>query len=75
MYQAALKHAYRKNGCVKIFNPNEDKCNVKSGDMFVYAGPDAERISRILQDMVDIRVYSSRQLTDLGNKADKGGAN
>lgn len=73
-YQAVLKYAYQKNGCVKLFNPNEDKGNVKSGDVFVYAGPDSERISKILQDMVDIRVYSGRQLADLVNKASKDAA-
>lgn len=74
VYQTALKYAYRENGCVKLFNPNEDKGNVKSGDVFVYAGPDSERIGKILQDMVDVQVYSGRQLADLVNKADKGGA-
>ena len=74
VYQAALKYAYRENGCVKLFNPNEDKGNVKSGDVFVYAGPDSGKIGKILQDMVDVQVYSGRQLADLANKADKGGA-
>ena len=74
VYQAALKYAYRKNGCVKLFNSNEDKGNVKSGDVFIYAGPDSERISRILRDIVDIRIYSGREITDLVNKVGKSGA-
>ena len=43
-------------------------------DVFVYAGPDSERISKILQDLVDIWVYSGRQHTDLVNKVGKGAA-
>lgn len=72
-YQAALKYAYRKNGCVKLFNSNEDKGNVKSGDVFIYAGSDSERISRTLRDMVDIQIYSGREVTDLVDKAGKSG--
>ena len=57
-YQAALKHAYRQNGCVKLFSPTEDMGLVKSGDVFIYVGPNSERMGRQLQDTADIWVCS-----------------
>ena len=75
IYQAALKYAYQKNGCVKLFSSNEDKGVIKSGDVFIYAGPDSERISKILQDMVDIQIHSGREVTELlVKKTSKSGA-
>lgn len=58
VYQAALKYAYQQNGCMKLFSVTEDKSIIKSGDVFVYVGPNSKKIGDILQDMVDIHVYS-----------------
>ena len=38
LYQAALRYTYQEGGCMKIFNPREDKSLVKSGDVFIHAG-------------------------------------
>lgn len=58
VYQAALKHAYRRNGCMKIFSPAEDVGLVRSGDMFIHVGPNSEKIGRLLRDTADIQICS-----------------
>ena len=58
LYQAALKHAYRENGCMKLFNPAEDQAIIRSGDIYIHAGSNSERMGTALQNMADIRVYS-----------------
>lgn len=58
LYQTALKYAYRENGCMKIFNPTEDKAIVRSGDIYIHAGPHSESMGATLQNMADVRVYS-----------------
>lgn len=73
IYQAALKHAYQKNGCMKLFSAGEDKGIVKSGDVFIHAGPDSERISKTLQDMVSIRAYSGVEAVQLAENTGKDG--
>ena len=61
VYQAALTHAYQKGGCMKIFNPREDRALVKSGDVFIYAGSSSRDMGRTLGDMADIEVVSGRE--------------
>ena len=56
-YQAALKHAYRQNGCMKPLSPTEDMGLVKSGDMFIHVGPNSERMGRQLQDTADTGLF------------------
>lgn len=62
LYQAALKYAYRENGCMKIFNPTEDKAIIRSGDIYIHAGQHSKRMSATLQSMADIRVYSGLEV-------------
>lgn len=75
LYQAALKYAYREGGCMKIFNPREDKALVKSGDVFIHAGPDSKSTGRVLQSMADIRVLSGLEAIRSVEKPDKHLAN
>ena len=58
LYQAALKYAYIENDCMKLFNPTEDKAIVRSGDIYIHAGPHSKRMGETLQSMANIRVYS-----------------
>ena len=69
IYQAALKYAYQKNGCMKFFSADEDKDSIKSGDVFIYAGPNSEKISKTLQDMADIQIYSGLEAIQLVKKS------
>lgn len=70
LYQAALKHAHRENGCMKIFNPTEDKAIVRSGDIYIHAGQNSKRMSATLQSMADIRVYSGLEAIRSAEKDD-----
>lgn len=71
IYQAALKYAYQKNGCVKLFNAREDKGIVKAGDVFIYAGSNSAQTGRTLQDMVGIETLSGIEAIKLTEKASK----
>ena len=42
-YQTALKYAYQKNGCMKLFSAHEDRGLIRSGDVFIYVGPKSEK--------------------------------
>ena len=70
VYQAALKYAYQKSGCMKLFAP-EDIEIVKSGDVFVHAGPDSARTGKILQDMAGIEVLSAINAIELTKNTSK----
>ena len=75
VYQAALTHAYRKGGCMKLFSASEDQGIVKSGDMFIYVGPRSRSIGTMLYDMADIQVLSGREAIGLVKKSSKTSAN
>lgn len=75
IYQAALKYAYQKNGCMKLFNIREDKGAVKSGDVFIHAGPHSAQIGKILRDLANIEILSGHQVIKLTEKVGKTVAN
>ena len=64
-YQAALKYAYQKNGCMKFFSANEDKSIIKSGDVFIHVGPESEKTGQILKEMVDIQTLSGLKVINI----------
>ena len=74
-YQTALKYAYQKNGCMKLFSAHEDRGLIRSGDVFIYVGPKSEKISQMLQDMVDIQTFSGLEAISALEKGGKRGAN
>ncbi len=73
IYQAALKYAYQKNGRMKFFGADEDKDAIKSGDVFIYAGPNSERISKTLQNIADIQIHSGLKTIQLVEKVRNSG--
>ena len=75
LYQTALKHAYRENGCMKLFNPAEDQAVIRSGDIYIHAGLHAERMGATLQNMADIRIYSGLEAIRSASKNDMQLAN
>ena len=75
LYQAALKRAYRENGCMKLFNPTEDRAIIRSGDIYIHAGSHSERMGATLQNMADIRVYSGLEAIRSAQKDDMHLAN
>ncbi len=76
IYQAALKYAHQKSGCMKLFNVREDRGAIKAGDVFIHAGPNSAQIGKTLQDMADIEILSGRKALQLTEeKASKHVAN
>lgn len=75
LYPAALESVYRENGCMKIFNPAEDKALVISGDIYIRADQHSEMLGVTLQNMAGIRVYSGLEAIYSVKKADMHLAN
>lgn len=75
IYQAALSYAYQKNGCMKLFNAREDRGIIKSGDIFIPAGPNSTKNGKTLQDMAGIEIVPGREAINLIKKTSKRGAN
>lgn len=69
VYTAAVRYAFAHSASLKFFNRHEDFGNVCDRDIFVYIGPESERIGRMLQDAVHIDVMSG---VELRNKEKKG---
>lgn len=75
IYQAASSYAYQKNGCMKLFSTQEDMGIIKSGDVFIPAGPNSAKISKTLQDMASIEVLTGREAINLIKKTSNSIAN
>ena len=75
IYQAALSYACQKSGCMKLFSTREDKGIIKSGDVFIPAGPNSAKIGRTLQDMAGIEILPGREAINLIKKTSKRSAN
>ena len=58
IYQAALKYAHQKHGCMNLFSAQNDKGIIKAGDVFTYAGRNSAQTGKTLQDMADIEILS-----------------
>ena len=56
IYQAALKYAHQKHGCMKLFSAQDDKGIIKAGDVFIYAGRNSAQTGKTLQDMAYIEI-------------------
>ena len=64
VYDAAVRYAFDHSGSLKFFNRHEDFAHVCDRDVFVYIGPESERIGRMLQDAVRADVMSGLELRD-----------
>ncbi len=71
VYAAAVRYAFNHSGSFKLFNRYEDSAHVHDHDVFVYAGPESERIGRVLQDTSRVKVMSGLELRDKVEKVEK----
>ncbi len=71
IYQAALKYAHQKHGCMKLFSAQDDKGIIKAGDVFIYAGRNSAQTGKTLQDMADIEILSGIEAIRRTEKANK----
>lgn len=71
VYAAAVRYAFNHSGSFKFFSRYEDSAHVHDHDVFVYAGPESERIGRVLQDTSRVKVMSGLELRDKVEKEEK----
>lgn len=64
VYAAAVQYAFKHSASLKFFNRYEDSAHVCDRDVFVYIGPESERIGRMLQDAARVAVMSGLELRD-----------
>ena len=61
---AAIRYAFNHSGSLKSFSRCEDSAHVHDHDIFVYAGPESERIGRVLQDTSRVKAMSGLEPRD-----------
>lgn len=71
VYAAAARYAFNHSGSFKLFHRYEDRERVRDHDVFVYVGPESEKIGRILQDASRVKVMSGIELRDEVEKIEK----
>ena len=64
VYSDATMLARKLNGCVQGFDKEMDTSKIKDGDIFVYAGKDAEATATTLKDMYDIQIMPFKELKE-----------
>ena len=64
VYAAAVRYAFNHSGSFKFFSRYEDSAHVHDHDIFVYAGPESERIGRVLQDTSRVKAMSGLEPRD-----------
>ena len=64
VYAAAVRYAFNCSGSFKFFSRYEDSAHVGDQDVLVYAGPESERIGRVLHDTSRVKVMSGLELRD-----------
>jgi len=64
VYPDATILARKLNGCVQGFDKDTDTQRIRDGDLFVYAGKDAEANAATLKDMYDIQIMPFKELKE-----------
>ena len=71
VYAAAARHAFNCSGSFKLFHRYEDREHVRDHDVFVYVGPESEKIGGVLQDASRVKVMSGLEQRDEVEKIKK----
>lgn len=61
-YCDMASYAFRKKGGIQGYDPNLDFNKITNGDIFVYAGKNAQSHAEMLNDMFDIEIYTVKEL-------------
>jgi len=64
VYPYATILARKLNGCVQGFDKTIDTPKIKDGDIFFYAGKEAETMASTLKDMYDIEIMPLKKLKE-----------
>jgi len=64
IYPKATYLARKLNGGVQGFDKSIDSSKIKDGDIFVYAGKEAETLAITLRDMYNIQIFAFRELKE-----------
>lgn len=64
VYAAAVQYAFKQSASLKFFNRYEDSAHVCDRDVFVYIGPESERVGRMLQYASRVTIMSGLELRD-----------
>ena len=67
VYHAALRYAFHKGGCVKIFRRSEDMPLVKDGDVFAYVGTSSKSVGTSLRHACNIELLSGLELRKMAD--------
>jgi len=62
VYPEATMLARKLNGCVQGFDKEMDSSKIKDGDVFVYAGKEAEALAATLKDLYEIQILPFKEL-------------
>ena len=64
IYPEATLLARKLNGCVQGFDRNLDTPKIKNGDIFIYAGKEAEAMAATLEDMFVIEILPFKKIKE-----------
>jgi len=64
VYPDATTLARNLDGCLQGFDKDTDTARIKDGDVFVYAGKNAEATATTLKDMYDIQILPFKELKE-----------
>lgn len=64
VYAATARYAFNLSASFKLFSRYEDIAHIRDHDIFVYGGPQSEKIGRVLQDTLRINLMSGLELRD-----------
>jgi hypothetical protein len=62
VYYSAVRYAYLKKGCVKIFRRDEDMDMIEDGDILVYVGSSSQKVAAAYSHSFDIEIMSGKDL-------------
>lgn len=64
IYPDATLLARKLNGCLQGFDKGMDTEKIRDGDLFVYAGKEAEANAVTLRDIYDIQILPFKELKE-----------
>lgn len=63
-FHAAMIYAYKKGGCVQLFDKYIDSDKIQDGDILVYMGRNSKQMAETYQDGFDLEIMSAKELRE-----------
>ena len=67
-WYAVTSYAYSKDGSAQLFNFHADRKKVQDGDIMVYIGSQSKALAQSFNDMLDIEVFSAKEIRKKVNR-------